>query len=69
MGTDKLTIFVRGACVVHMLTKHKKKKAEVGVLNRNIAGSARLVSYGTDPPGYIQYRLGLCSLAGRYEVS
>jgi hypothetical protein len=23
------------------------------VLNRNIAGSARLVSYGTGPPGYI----------------
>jgi hypothetical protein len=27
-----------------------------GSLNRNIAGSARLVSYGTGPPGYI--RLG-----------
>jgi hypothetical protein len=26
---------------------------ELGVLNRNIAGSARLVSYGTYPPGYI----------------
>ncbi len=26
---------------------------EVGVLNRNIAGSTRLVSYGTGPPGYI----------------
>jgi hypothetical protein len=26
---------------------------EVGVLNRNIAGSAILVSYGNGPPGYI----------------
>ncbi len=25
----------------------------MGVLNRNIAGSARLVSYGTGTPGYI----------------
>jgi hypothetical protein len=27
--------------------------SEVVVLNRNIAGLARLVSYGTGPPGYI----------------
>jgi hypothetical protein len=31
---------------------------EVGVLNRNIAGSARLASQGTGPPGYIAWRAG-----------
>ncbi len=28
----------------------------MGVLNRNVAGSARLVSYVTGPPGYIAWR-------------
>ncbi len=34
------------------------ERPEVGVLNRNIAGSVELASYGNGPPGYIGPRLG-----------
>jgi hypothetical protein len=33
--------------------ENERGETEVGVLNRNIASSARLFSYGTGPPGYI----------------
>ncbi len=58
LGTDTGSLNDYKSCSV---------ESEVGVLNRKIAGSARLVSYGCRSARL--HRLGLCSRAGRYEVS
>jgi hypothetical protein len=42
---------------------------EVGVLNRNVAGSARLVSYGTGPPGYIGWAYVAWWAAGKKSAN